>query len=185
VQHATFVRMVDGTQEDYDAVTAIEAAYNEGLVDRVLQSVRDLDTGVQAYAVTRYEHSLQTATRALRDGRDEEYVVAALVHDIGDALAPYSHSELAAAVLRPFVRPELHWIVAHHGAFQMHYYGAFTGDDPDARERFRGHEFFDACEDFCLRYDQESFDPAYDSEPLEALEPLVRRVFSEPRYVGA
>ncbi len=182
--HATFTRMIDGTQSDYDAVTAVEVAFNEGLVDRVLQAVRDLDTGAQAYAVTRLEHSLQSATRALRDGRDDEYVVAALLHDIGDNLAPHTHSELAAAVLRPYVRPELHWVVAHHGAFQLHYYGHFVGADRDARERYRGHEWFDACEEFCLLYDQESFDPAYDSDPLESFEPMVRRVFAEPHYLA-
>jgi predicted HD phosphohydrolase len=184
MSHATFTRMIDGTQADYDAVVAVEEAYNRGLVDRVLQAVRDLDAGAQAYAVTRYEHSLQSATRASRDGRDDEYVVAALLHDIGDGLAPHTHGEFAAAVLRPFVRPELQWIVAHHGAFQLHYYGRYTGGDPDAREHFRDHEWFDACEEFCLLYDQESFDPSYDSEPLAAFESAVRRVFGAPRHLG-
>ena len=125
MQRATFTQMIAGTQADYDVVVASEAAYNATLVDRVLAAVRDLHGGVQGYAVTRYEHSLQSATRALRDGRDEEYVVMALVHDVGDSLAPWTHSELAAAILQPFVRPELHWICAHHGVFQLHYYGAF------------------------------------------------------------
>jgi len=185
MQRATFTQMIAGTQADYDVVVASEAAYNATLVDRVLAAVRDLHGGVQGYAVTRYEHSLQSATRALRDGRDEEYVVMALVHDVGDSLAPWTHSELAAAILQPFVRPELHWICAHHGVFQLHYYGAFVGEDPDARERYRGHEWFDACEEFCLRYDQASFDPAYANEPLEVFEPMVRRVFAEPRYLAA
>ena len=184
MQRASFTQMIDGTQDDYDLVVTSEDVYNAGLADRVLAAVGDLAGGVQGYAVDRYEHSLQSATRALRDGRDEEYVVMTLVHDVGDSLAPWTHSEMAAAILRPFVRPELHWICAHHGAFQLHYYGAFVGEDPDARERYRGHEWFDACEEFCLRYDQASFDPDYASEPLEVFEPMLRRVFERPRYLG-
>jgi predicted HD phosphohydrolase len=184
MQRAAFTQMIDGTQADYDLVVASEDAYNASLADRVLAAVRDLAGGVQGYAVDRYEHSLQSATRALRDGRDEEYVVMALVHDVGDSLAPWTHSEMAAAILRPFVRPELHWICAHHGVFQLRYYGAFVGEDPDARERYRGHEWFDACEEFCVRYDQASFDPGFASEPLEVFEPMVRRVFGRPRYLG-
>ena len=180
---ATFTQMRDGTQADYDIVMASEHVYNEGHVDRVLAAIRDLEVGVDGYPLSRYEHSLQAATRAHRDGRDEEYVVAALVHDVGDSLAPWSHSEMAAAILRPYVRPELHWIVKHHGVFQLYYYGTFVGEDPDARERYRGHEWFDSCEEFCLLYDQAAFDPSYESLPLEFFEPMLRRVFAEPRYL--
>ncbi|MDT4931125.1 MAG: hypothetical protein QOF92_3992 [Pseudonocardiales bacterium] len=177
-----FTRMADGTQADYDLLKSVGAAFVAGLPDRILTGLDELDGPAAGYQVSRYEHSLQTASRAHRDGRDEEYVVMALVHDIGDGLAPYSHSEMIGAVLRPFVRPEVRWIATHHGVFQLYYYAHFYGGDRNAREAFRGHEWFDACAEFCEIYDQESFDPAYDTLPVETFEPMVRRVFAEPRY---
>ena len=131
--------------------------------------------------MTRYKHPLQSATRALRDGRSEEYVVAALLHDSGDVLAPHTHGEMVGAVLRPYISPEITWIVAHQGVFQMRPYGHLTGDDPDARDRYRDHPQFDACAEFCELYDQNCFDPGYESLPLERFES--RRVFAEPRYL--
>jgi predicted HD phosphohydrolase len=133
--------------------------------------------------VSRLAHSLQSATRAERDARPVDYVVAALTHDIGDGLAPYSHGSYAAAVLRPFVSDELCWIVSHHPLFQMHYYGAQTGDDVNAREAYRGHPWFDATVEFCERYDENCFDPDYDWLPLEHFAPAVEEVFSrEPAF---
>ena len=117
-----FTRMADGTAEDYDLLDRYEEEYVEQLPDRMMEALERLRTSFAGYQVTRYEHSLQSATRALRDGRDEEYVVAALLHDIGDELAPYTHGEMVAAILKPYVRPELCWIVKHHGVFQMYYY---------------------------------------------------------------
>ena len=180
-----FTRMEDGTPEDYELLDRLEQPYLEALPDRILAAVEALKESFSGYQVSRYEHSLQSATRAERDGRDEEYVVAALVHDIGDELAPHTHGEMMGAVLRPFVRPEVCWIVRHHGLFQSYYYAHHTGGDRDARERYRDHEWFDACAEFCERYDQNCFDPAYESLPIEHFEPMVRRVFAEPRYLEA
>ncbi len=180
-----FTRMEDGTPEDYELLDRLEQPYLEALPDRILAAVEALKESFSGYQVSRYEHSLQSATRAERDGRDEEYVVAALVHDIGDELAPHTHGEMMGAVLRPFVRPEVCWIVRHHGLFQSYYYAHHTGGDRDARERYRDHEWFDACAEFCARYDQNCFDPAYESLPIEHFEPMVRRVFAEPRYLEA
>ena len=180
-----FTRMEDGTPEDYELLDRLEQPYLEALPDRILAAVQALKESFSGYQVSRYEHSLQSATRAERDGRDEEYVVAALVHDIGDELAPHTHGEMMGAVLRPFVRPEVCWIVRHHGLFQSYYYAHHTGGDRDARERYRDHEWFDACAEFCERYDQNCFDPAYESLPIEHFEPMVRRVFAEPRYLEA
>jgi predicted HD phosphohydrolase len=179
----SFTAMADGTREDYELLDRTAAAHTEALPDRLLDAVRALEDSFSGYQVTRYEHSLQSATRALRDGRDEEYVVMALLHDIGDELAPHSHSELTGPILRPFVRPELVWIASHHGAFQLYYYGHHYGLDRNIRDRWAGHEHYDACVEFCQLYDQNCFDPAYDSEPLERFEPMVRRVCSEPRYL--
>jgi predicted HD phosphohydrolase len=184
-----FTQMKDGTREDYELLEIHERAYLRELPDRILASVSQLKQGLGGYPVTRLEHSLQTATRASRDGADEELIVAALIHDIGDDLAPYNHAELAAGILRPYVRPEVTWIVEQHGLFQSYYYAHHLGGNRDGRERFREHRWYQACKDFCANWDQSSFDPKYPWEPLEAFEPMVRRIFSrkawDPAYVGA
>ena len=179
-----FTRMADGSAADYRLLAEHEREYERGLPDRLLAAVLALEHSFGGYQVTRLEHSLQSASRALRDDRSEEYVSAALLHDIGDELAPYTHGEMVAAVLKPYVEPRICWIVKHHGVFQMFHYGRQTGEDPDARERYRGHEWFDDCAEFCEIYDQNCFDPAYESLPISRFEPIVRRVFSEPRYLG-
>lgn len=178
-----FTRMEDGTKEDYELLDRLEKGYLAELPDRLLAALDGLKSSFAGYKVSRYEHSLQSASRAHRDGRDEEYVVAALLHDIGDELAPYTHGEMTAAVLRPYVSPETCWVVQHHGIFQAYYYAHHSGGDRNARDRYREHEWFDACAEFCERYDQNCFDPAYESLPLETFEPMVRRVFAEPRYL--
>jgi predicted HD phosphohydrolase len=184
MQTVGFTAMADGTREDYELLERLESEYIERLPDRLLAAVRALEHSFGGYRVSRCEHSLQSATRAQRDGRSDEYVAAALVHDIGDELAPYTHGEMVAAILRPYVEPRICWVIAHHGVFQQYYYGRQTGEDPDARERYREHEWFDDCAEFCELYDQNCFDPAYDSLPLESFEPVLRWVFAEPRYLG-
>jgi predicted HD phosphohydrolase len=176
----SFTRMSDGTAEDYALLAEIEAEDLGSFPDRVLGWLRSMDVD-SGYRVSRLEHCLQAATRAHRAGEDEEMVVVALLHDIGDVLAPANHSEVAAAMLRPYVSERSYWIVKHHGLFQEVYYAHHYGRDPDARDRFRDHPYFEATVAFCADYDQVSFDPAYDSEPLSFFEPLVRRVLAEPR----
>lgn len=178
----SFHAMQDGTQEDYRLLDESERAYAMGLADRVLEQLRKLDHSLEGYPLTRLGHSLQTATRAMRDGADEELTVAALLHDMGDELAPYNHAELAASILRPYVRPEVTWIVAQHGLFQNYYYVHHLGGDRNARDRYREHPWFEACKHFCAAWDQCSFDPQYRCEPLEAFEPLVRRIFARPPH---
>ncbi len=185
----SFRQMKDGTKEDYVLLDESEKQYAAGLADRVLESLLKLDHSLAGYPVSRLGHSLQAATRALRDNADEELVVAALLHDIGDELAPYNHTEIAAAILRPYVRPEVTWIVAQHGLFQNYYYVHHFGGDRNARERLRDHPWYEACVHFCANWDQCSFDPDYASEPLATFEPLVRRIFAraphDPRYLTA
>lgn len=178
-----FTSMAEGTAEDFALLAAKEREYERGLPGRLLAAVRALEHSFGGYQVTRLEHSLQSASRALRDERSEQYIVAALLHDIGDELAPHTHGEMVAAILRPYVEPRICWIVEHHGVFQAFHYGRQSGDDPDARERYRGHRWFDDCAEFCELYDQNCFDPAYESLPLESFAPLVERVFAEPRYL--
>jgi predicted HD phosphohydrolase len=183
----SFVRMEDGTQADYELLDRLERAYVRELPDRVLGALQKLDQSLQGYAVTRLQHSLQAATRALRDGADDELIVAALIHDVGDDLSPYNHAEVAAGIIRPYVRREVAWIVEQHGLFQTYYYAHHYGRDRNAREQFRDHRWYRACKDFCANWDQCSFDPAYASLPLSAFEPRLREIFSrpahDPRYV--
>jgi predicted HD phosphohydrolase len=185
----SFRAMKDGTREDYLLLDESERKFAAALPARVLNALRALDHSLEGYPVTRLGHSLQAATRAERDGADEELVLAALLHDIGDELAPYNHAEVAAGILRPYVRSEVTWIVEQHGLFQTYYYVHHLGGDRNARERLRGHAWYDACVHFCEAWDQCSFDPDYPSAPLTHFEPLVQRIFArephDPRYVAA
>jgi predicted HD phosphohydrolase len=185
----SFRQMEHGTREDYLLLDESERRYAAGLADRVLEALGKLAQSIEGYPVSRLEHSLQAATRAQREGADEEMVLAALLHDIGDELAPYNHAEVAAAIIRPYVRPAVTWIVAQHGLFQNYYYVHHLGGDRNARERLRDHPSYAACAHFCAAWDQCSFDPDYKAEPLASFEPLVRRIFAraphDPRYVSA
>lgn len=180
-QKVQFTAMVDGTQSDYDIIFADEATKTGQFAERVLDWLQQLDCD-SPYHVTRLGHSLQTATRAERDGADDETIVCALLHDIGDVLAPANHSEVAAALLAPFVSEKNHWVVKHHGLFQGYYWFHFAGGDRNARDVHRNHKYYQACVDFCERWDQPSFDPDYDTLPLEHFAPKVRALFArEPR----
>jgi predicted HD phosphohydrolase len=188
METVSFRRMSEGTREDYELLDRLEAEYAAGLVDRLLRALEKLDEGLGGYRVTRLEHSLQSAARAEADGADEDLIVAALLHDLGDELAPHNHSQLAASILRPYVRAEVTWIVTHHGLFQGFYYAHHLGGDPNERERYQDHPWYQSCVDFCERYDQASFDPDYPTPPLSHFEPMLRRVFSrrpfDPAVIG-
>ena len=174
----TFSRMQDATRDDYQVIAEHSARFVRGLPDRVLAHLKLLRGDTGGYAVDRLTHSLQSATRAHRDGRDEEYVVCALLHDIGDTLASTNHSELAATILHPWVSEKNHWIVKHHGIFQGYYFFHHLGLDREVRERYRDHEHFRDTAEFCAKYDQNCFDVDYDTLPLEVFEPMVRSVLS-------
>ncbi|MDG1907091.1 MAG: HD domain-containing protein [Arenicella sp.] len=176
-----FTRMEDGTQGEYEFLDALEDQFKEQLPERLIETLARLENSISGYRISRLEHSLQGATRAQRAGESEQYVAAILLHDIGDELAPYSHSEMAAAILRPFVSDELYWIVKHHGVFQMYYYAHHSGGDRHARDQYKDHPHYAAAVRFCHNYDQNCFDPDYSSESLEFFRPLLHRVFSQPR----
>ena len=177
---AQFTAMTEGTQEDWSIIGAHFRDFSKGLAGRVLTHLNLLAGDFGGFPVDRLEHSLQTATRAHRDGRDEPYVVMALLHDIGDTLGTFNHPEIGAAMIRPFVSEEVHWIANTHGVFQGYYFFHYLGMDRDQREIYRGHPHFEACAEFCEKYDQSSFDPAYESAPLSFFEPMVGRVFAKP-----
>lgn len=177
-----FTAMKDGDKEDYDFLTAHEIDHTKGTADRLLKALVELDEGLSGYQITRLGHSLQSATRAERDGADTDWIVAALLHDIGDIYAPYNHDEYAASILRPFVREQVTWVVEKHGDFQLVYYGEHVGADPEKRQQYAGHRYFDDCATFCERWDQSSFDPAYDTLPIEHFADRVREVFARQPY---
>lgn len=182
MDHVKFTAMKDGDKEDYDFLTEHEVAYTRGTADRLLTALETLDESLSGYQVTRLGHSLQSATRAWRDGADTDWVVSALLHDIGDIFAPYNHDEYAASILKPFVREQCTWVVEKHGDFQMIYYGEHVGANPHKRDAYKGHLYFDDCATFCERWDQSSFDPDYESLPLEFFRNMVRAVFARAPY---
>ncbi len=180
-RNAQFREMLEGSKEDWDIIAQHAKSFNKGLSKRVLSHLELLDGDYGGFPIDRLEHSLQTATRAHRDGRDEEYVVCALLHDIGDTLGSYNHPDVAAAILKPFVSEENHWMVANHGIFQGYYFFHHLGLDRNMREAFKDHPYYERTAQFCHLYDQNAFDADYESEPLSFFEPMVERVFSRPR----
>ena len=182
-EHVNFVNMKDGTREEYELLARLEKPYLALTADRVLEELKRAgETTLEGYKITRLQHGLQSGTRALRDGADIDWVVGALLHDIGDGLAPQNHDKMSAEVIRPFVRWDVAWTVEHHGIFQMLYYGHHYGWDRNARDQFKDHPVFDNCAEFCERWDQSSFDPDYPTETLEIFEPMVREVFGRKAY---
>ena len=175
-----FKSFEESTAEDWAVIVPQLAVTQSHVADRVIRLLGELETDNGGFPVTRLEHSLQTATRAERDGQDDEYVLCALLHDIGDTLSPYNHPAIAAAIVKPFVSEANHFLVEQHGVFQGYYFWDYIGLDSNAREVFRDSPYFDYTEEFCAKYDQTAFDPDYRSEPLEHYEPLIHQ-FLTPR----
>lgn len=182
MDRVSFTQMKDGTKEDYDFLTEHEVEYTKGTADRLLKALVSLDESLSGYQITRLGHSLQSATRAERDGADTDWIVSALLHDIGDIFAPYNHDEYAATILRPFLREQCTWVVEKHGDFQLVYYGHHVGADPQKRNVYKDHPYFEDCAQFCERWDQSSFDPGYDTLPITHFADRVRAVFDRTPY---
>ena len=182
MKQVKFSQMKDGDKEDYDLLSNFEEKHIKGTAERVIRVLKSLDNSFGGYKISRLEHSLQAASRAMRENAEEEMVVAALLHDIGDEIAPLNHSELAASVLKPFVSEKTRWIVEKHGLFQTYYYNHHYGKDRNLRDQFKGHEFYEDTINFCHRWDQSSFDPNYDTISLDDFIPLVGKVFSRVPY---
>ena len=178
MRKVSFVHMADGTADDYRIIGEAMKKANEPLADDVLALLQQNERIDLGYKVTRLEHSLQAATHAHQDGQDEEMVVAALLHDVGDTIAPFNHAEVAAGILRPYVSQKAYWVVKHHGLFQTYYYNHLFDRDRNERDRYKGHPHYQACADFCAKYDQNAFDPGFEAMPLAAFEPMVRRIFA-------
>ena len=182
MQHVAFTAMQDGTRAEYAFLHALEADYMRALPQRILASLERTADTLPGYQINRLTHALQSAARAEADGADVDMVVGALVHDMGDELAPANHAAFAAALLRPYVRAEVTWVVEKHALFQMLYYAHHLGQERDGRLRYREHPWFASCQHFCQAYDQNSFDPNYPTPPLAHFAPLVHAVFSRTPY---
>ena len=173
-----FTAMEDGTRSDYDLVFEHDAENGRNLLNRILIWLKMME-GESPYKISRLDHVLQTATRAEKDGADYEMIVCALLHDIGDVLAPTNHAQVAAALLRPYVSEKNYWIVLHHCLFQGYYWMHHYDKDRDARDKLKDHPYYEACVEFCARWDQVSFDPNYDTYSLEHFIPVLKEVFSK------
>ncbi len=178
---ANFRTISESTQDDWQLIGRELQLFARRLPDRLIAHLKLLQGDHGGFPVDRLEHCLQTATRAFQAGRDEEYVVCALLHDIGDTLGPHNHADIAAAIVQPFVSEENHWIIQHHAIFQGYYFFHYLGLDRDLREKFRGHPHFEKTEEFCRLFDEVAFDRNFKSMPLEAFEPMLQRVLREPR----
>ena len=182
MKKVSFTEMKNGTKEDYLYLDKHEKKYVNDTPERILKFMEGLTETLEGYQVSRLEHSLQSATRALRAGENEEMIVATLLHDIGDELAPMNHAEYAATFLKPYVSEKTHWIIEKHGEFQAYYYAHHLGKDRNIRNKYKDHKYFKDTVDFCEKYDQASFDPNYESLPLEYFKPMVKRIFSRKPY---
>ena len=180
-KRAQFHHMKDGTQEDWEIIGAEFFEFRGDVCKRIKDHLMLLDGDCGGFPVDRLTHCLQTATLAHQDGKDEEYVVCALLHDIGDNLAPSNHADFAATLLEPFVSDKNYWIVKHHGIFQGYYFFEYLGLDKNMRDKFQESPHYEDCKEFCEKYDQNSFDPNYECLPLEFFMPMVKKVFASPK----
>ena len=179
----SFSQMKDGTKEDYLLLEELEKPFHAMTADRILDEMaRHGEATLEGYPITRLDHGLQAATRAEQDGADLDWIVGALLHDIGDGLAPQNHDRFSAEVIRPFVRWDVAWVVEHHGLFQLVYYAHHHGWETDGHEQHRDSPYYQSCVDFCARWDQRSFDPDYPMDPLESFEDQVHQVFARKAY---
>ncbi len=182
MEHVKFTEMKQGDADDYRFLEGLEVSFAEKVGERLFDSLTALDDSFSGYQVSRLGHSVQSATRAWRDGADVDWVVSALLHDIGDLYAPYNHGDYAANVLAPFVREQCTWVIQVHADFQKYYYAHLRGGNRHVRDAYRENPYFDDCVEFCERWDQSSFDPEYDDLPLAFFRPLVMDVFGRTPF---
>ncbi|MCB6185118.1 HD domain-containing protein [Leeia sp. TBRC 13508] len=183
MEHVSFKQMKDGTAEEFIFLRKLENEFCTRTASRLIEElIRQKTETLEGYRITRYEHAVQSATRAMRDGADDDWIVATLLHDIADGIAPRNHDRAAAEILRPFVREDVCWVIEHHALFQTFYYGEHLGWDKYAREAYKDHPWYQLTVDFCENWDQSSFDENYPSEPLETFIPIVERVFNREPY---
>ena len=182
MKKVNFTEMKNGSKEDYELLEKYEKNFELKTANRLLKYLASQTTTLEGYQITRLEHSLQAATRAYKNGESEEMVVATLLHDIGDDLAPMNHSQYAASIIRPYVSEKTYWIILHHGLFRTYYSAHHLGGDRNARDKFKDHKYYQDTVDFCEKYDQSSFDPDYKAMSLEDFEPMVKKIFDRKPF---
>ena len=182
MKKVSFTEMKKWTKKDYLFLDKHEKDFANKTAERILKFMSNLTETLEGYQISRLEHSLQSATRAYKNKESEEMIVATLLHDIGDELAPMNHSEYAAAILKPYVSEKTHWIIEKHGEFQMYYYAHHLGGNRNKRDEYKSHKYYQDTINFCEQYDQNSFDPNYKSLPLEFFRPMVKKIFSRKPY---
>ena len=182
MKQVDFIQMKDGTKEDYLLLDKHEKKFIESTADRIMKFMCGLTKTLEGYKISRLEHSLQTATRALNDKANDEMIVAALLHDIGDELAPLNHAECAAAILKPYVTEKTHWIIEKHDIFQMYYYAHHLGSNKNERDKFKDHKYYKDTIKFCENWDQKSFDPNFKTLTLNDFEPYVKKIFGRKPF---
>ena len=179
-----FTAMKNGSVNDFEIIAANDACTAKELPERLITHLKEMGKDDGAYQISRLEHVLQCATRTHLDNADDDWVVAALLHDIGDVLAPYTHGQVAGEIIRPFVREEVAWVVSHHGTFQMFYNVSLSEVLRNSRDKFKNNPYYQSAVDFCENWDQCSFDPEFDSKPLEFFIPVIHRVFSRVPFTA-
>ena len=177
-----FTEMKNGSKDDYQLLEKYEKNFERQTAVRILKYLSKQTSTLEGYKISRLEHALQAATRAYQNKESEEMVVATLLHDIGDDLAPMNHSQYAASILRPYVSEKTYWIILHHGLFQTYYSAHHLDGNRNARDKFKNHKYYKATTDFCEKYDQCSFDPNFKSMSLKDFEPLVKKIFARDPY---
>ena len=182
MKKVNFTEMKNGSREDYELLEKYEKNFERKTADRLLKYLASQTKTLEGYQITRLEHSLQAATRAYKNGESEEMVVATLLHDIGDDLAPMNHSQYAASIIRPYVSEKTYWIILHHGLFQTYYSAHHLGGNRNARDKFKDHKYYQDTVDFCEKYDQSSFDPNYKSMSLDEFEPMMKKIFDRKPF---
>lgn len=185
MQYVKFSQMKYGDQADYELLEQQERRYIAQLPSRIIKALEQLEDSLSGYKISRLDHSLQSATMAWRDGADTDWVIAALVHDIGDGLAPYAHDKLAAEIIRPFVREQCSWVVANHFDFQKYYFNHFFAANRYERDKHKDSPYFTDCVDFCALWDQSAFDPDYAQLPLGFFTPMIEQVFTREAFLDA
>ena len=179
-ERAQFHHMEDGTEQDWEIIGREFMQFRGDVYQRIIDHMMLLDGDCGGFPVDRLTHCLQTATLAEKDGKDEEYIVCALLHDIGDTLGPANHADVAAVLLEPYVSEANHWMVKHHGIFQGYYFFHYLGLDRNLRDQFKDHPYYERTMEFIEKYDAPAFDPEAETYPLSHFEPMLKRVLAEP-----
>ncbi len=171
----------DYRAEDWKILNRQRKQYHdEQMVDQILRILTcQKDDPGYVYTVNNYYHCLQTATRMFRDERPEEDVVVGLFHDIGFITCNETHGEFAAALLRPYISEKNHWMLIRHAIFQQYHCYELDGCDRHERDQWKDHPYFAWTAEFVDKYDQGTINHDEEILPIEAFEPMVRRLFGK------